>query len=236
MKHDVPTRIAGAAPSLFSRAGLLGLSLVMVMGLAACETSLNQMRMASLGGDAIPSPVVEPRAVALALRVTEDQRGLTEPSLREANRMLFSQGRLQSQTLSITPFNDRGDALAKRLAQALVRSGARPPLVKPRLTDAARLKEAQDNAWDLELQSEALVVSLPDCRVARPDALMLHPYEGMGRLGCATRANLAAMVSDPRDLVRPRTLDGGNGAAAVSAVTRYQEGDIRALVDIDFKD
>jgi len=236
MKHDVQRLETGAAPSPGSRACLLGLALVMVMGLSACETSLNQMRMASFGKDTIPSPVVEPRAVALALRVAEDQRGLTEASLREANRMLSSQGRLQSQTLSITPFNERGEALAKRLAQALVRSGARSPVVKPRPADAARLKEAKDNTWDLELQSEALVVSLPDCRVARPDELMLRPYDGMGRLGCATRANLAAMVSDPRDLMRPRTLDGGNGAAAVSAVTRYQEGDIRDLVDIDFKD
>jgi pilus assembly protein CpaD len=150
--------------------------------------------------------------------------------------MLYSQGRLQAQSLSITPFNARGEALATRLAQALVRAGARPPIVKPRPGDAARLKEAQDNTWDLELQSEAMVVSLPECRVARPDELMLRPYEGVGRLGCATRANLAAMVSDPRDLLRPRTLDGANGAAAVAAVTRYQEGDTRDLIDLDFKD
>lgn len=236
MKHDVQTLETATLPLPSSRACLLGLSLVMVIGLSACETPLNRMRVASFGTDVIPSPVVEPRAVALALRVSEDQRGLTEESLREANRMLYSQGRLYAQSLSITPFNERGEALAKRLAQALVRSGARPPLVKPRPADAARLKEAQDNTWDLELQSEALVVSLPDCRVARPDELMLRPYEGLGRLGCATRANLAAMVSDPRDLMRPRTLEGSNGAAAVAAVTRYQDGEIRSLVDIDFKD
>ncbi len=234
MKRDFPTCDTGLSRPHYARSWLL--AALLVIGLSACETPLNRMRMESLGNAPLPSAVVAPRAVALALRVAEDGHGLTPQSLAEANRMLFSQGRLPLQTLSITPFNARGEALAQRLAQALLRSGARQPIVKPRPVEAARLKEAQDNTWDLELQSEAMVVSLPECRVAQPDQLMLRPYDGVGRLGCATRANLAAMVSDPRDLMRPRTLDGANGAAAVAAVTRYQEGDTRDLIDLDFKD
>ena len=56
----------------------------------------------------------------------------------------------------------------------------------------------------------------------------------MGALGCANNANIARMVSDPRDLVRPRPLEPGDGEAAVLAVRKYQTGDTEDLVDIDF--
>ena len=53
-------------------------------------------------------------------------------------------------------------------------------------------------------------------------------------MGCANRANIAAMVSDVRDLRRPRTLAAADGRAAAGAVERYQTGDVRELIDINF--
>lgn len=203
--------------------------------LTGCGTQLNDLRAQRFGaGEAAKAPAVAPRAVALALQAAPDGNGLTSDSLNAANELLTRQGRIDAQVLTLTPFNARGEALAQRLAQALARSGARAPRVESVPRDTERLAQAAQAGWDLELQSEALAVQATRCRIAKPDDWTIHPYYGVGTLGCANRANLARMVSDPRDLSRPRALEGADGKAAAGAIDRYQTGEIRDLIDIDF--
>lgn len=210
------------------------LPLALALLLSACETPIHGLRANRFADSEVKAPVVAPRALALALQVSADGQGLTPESLQQANVMLGSQGRLQAQSLSITPFNARGEAVAQRLAKALVASGAQSPRVLSIPTEAGRLETASRQSWDLELQSEALVVRGVECSVADPSAWMVRPYTAIGPLGCANRANIARMTSDPRDLMRPRTLAAADGNAAALAVKRYQEGEIRDLIDIDF--
>lgn len=42
--------------------------------------------------------------------------------------------------------------------------------------------------------------------------------------GCATRRNLAAMVSDPRDLLGPRRFDPADANRATTVITKYEQG------------
>lgn len=206
--------------------------------LAGCESPLNSVRAKRFGAaDPLPvAPRVEPRALALGLNASPDQQALTPESTRAANALLTQQGRIADQTLSITPFSAQAEPLAQRLAQALVRSGAQPPRVLPVPTDEVRLTQASTAGWALELQSEALTADSTRCQIANRSNWTIHPYHGVGALGCASRANVAAMVSDPRDLARPRTLEAADGRAAVLAVERYQRGEIRDLIDIDFEE
>ena len=206
----------------------------LALGLTACETPLNTLRAKRLSTTEAMAPTIAPRALALALQVSPDELALTPASLSEANAMLNSQGRLSTQILTITPLSDKGVLMAPKLAAALKRSGAPTPNLQAKPADEQRLAQAASQGWDLELQSDAMVVSSENCAIAKPTRWMLRPYDAVGPLGCASRNNIAAMISDPRDLLRPRTLDGGNGAAAALAVDRYQHGQIRDLIDIDF--
>jgi pilus assembly protein CpaD len=43
-------------------------------------------------------------------------------------------------------------------------------------------------------------------------------------LGCATQRNLAAMVSDPRDLLGPRRFDPADANRATTVITNYEQG------------
>ncbi|RZS31561.1 CpaD family pilus assembly lipoprotein [Corticibacter populi] len=204
--------------------------------LAACESPLHAVREHRFGSGTTPAaPSVRPQALALALQAAPDGHGLTPESLQQANAMLTSQGRLSSQVLTITPFNARGELLAPRLAAALQRAGAQAPRIAP-IPAGERLAQAGQAHWDLELQSEALIVDVADCRIAENSAWTIHPYYGIGTLGCVNRANIARMTTDPRDLDRPRTLDATDGTVAAAAVQRYQEGDIHDLIDIDFEE
>lgn len=216
-----------------ARSPLLALALALLA--TGCTTQLNDLRAQRFGNAAPPlAAAVAPQAVALALRATPDGLGLMPESLQAANTMLTRQGRIDAQVLTLTPFNARGEQMAPRLAQALARNGAPEPRIAALPTDAQRLAEAAAGGWDLELQSEALAPNIARCSVARPNEWTIHPFHGIGALGCANRANIARMASDPRDLVRPRTLDGADGKAAAGAVHRYQNGNPRDLLDIDF--
>ncbi len=226
--------LANATPTRSWR--LLPLAFALLLG--ACESPIHNARTQRFGAaDApLPAPSVQARALALGLQTSPDGRGLSSEALVQANTLLTNQGRLSAQSLSITPLNARGQQLAPRLAAALVRSGARNPHIEPLPTDEKRLADAKAAGWDLELQSEALVRTSTRCSLAGSADWTIHPFEGVGRLGCANQENLARMASDPRDLNRPRVLEGADGRAAAGAVERYQSGDIRDLIDIDFGD
>lgn len=204
--------------------------------LSGCETPLNAVRINRMAATPYIAPEVAPSALALALRVSADGQALEPESLARLNQLLNDQGRLQAQTLSITPFNARGALLAPRLAAALVVAGASAPQQQPQPTDSARLAGASAGGWDLELQSEAMVLRPSRCAIARADDWTVHPFAGVGQLGCANRANIAAMLADVRDLRRPRTLAAADGRTAAAAVERYQAGDLRELIDINFEE
>jgi len=44
--------------------------------------------------------------------------------------------------------------------------------------------------------------------------------------GCATQHNLAAMVSDPRDLLGPRNMGAGDATRRTTVVGKYEKGDV----------
>lgn len=44
--------------------------------------------------------------------------------------------------------------------------------------------------------------------------------------GCATQHNIAAMVADPRDLMGPRPMDGGDAARRQAVIGNYEAGKI----------
>jgi pilus assembly protein CpaD len=46
--------------------------------------------------------------------------------------------------------------------------------------------------------------------------------------GCATQNNLAAMVADPADLVRPRTMDPADAERRDTVIQKYRKGDVTA--------
>lgn len=65
----------------------------------------------------------------------------------------------------------------------------------------------------------------PDCPEGWDD--MRNPAAGRadGRFGCATAANLAAMVADPRDLVTPRTFGDPDTARRQTVLDQYRAGE-----------
>ncbi|QLF92009.1 CpaD family pilus assembly lipoprotein [Pseudomonas sp. ABC1] len=208
---------------------LLALSLLV----AGCDHNLNKMRENRFTPyQSAPLPTVSPSAMVTSLKAA-NSGGFTAESLENLNTLLRVQGRLSRQTLSLQPYTPSGEQLAQRLASVLRELGAPGEQV---VVMPVRLEAPESQEWDLQVVSEALVVKTPDCSVADADVWTVKPYQSVGPMGCANRSNIARMVSDPSDLVRPRTLDAGDGIAAVNAVTRYYDDEVRELLDIDFQE
>lgn len=78
------------------------------------------------------------------------------------------------------------------------------------------------------LNFERYVAQAPECEslgtqnLAGWDASNNQPWRSFG---CSTQANLAAMIEDPRDLLRPRTEDPRDGARRAAVMQAYRQGD-----------
>jgi pilus assembly protein CpaD len=65
----------------------------------------------------------------------------------------------------------------------------------------------------------------PQCDEGFPDfASQAGPGQIWAQFGCATEANLAAMVADPRDLITPRTMDGPDTGRRQTVLENYRTG------------
>lgn len=182
------------------------------------------------------APEVTMKARSLHMRVNSDGSGFSSEVLDETNRFLVSQGPISRQVLTVVPISARGRDIAPKLAQALEDAGAKDVQLGRYAVKKAG-KETfpdRDTGWDVELISEAYVAKIARCKIERPNRWTIDPYDAIGTLGCANQTNIALMVSDPRDLIRGRGLDGTDGALSERNVRKYQEGDTEDLVDIDF--
>lgn len=182
-------------------------------------------------------PAVQVSTKSLYMKTYADGSGFSARTIDTANAFLRSQGPLAKQVITVVPRSPEALGAAKRLGTALEDAGAKSVKVaafKPEATSGEEKVEDRDTGAGVEIISETYLLTVPDCTVANPARAGIDPYFAMGALGCANNANIARMVSDPRDLVRPRPLEPGDGEAAVLAVRKYQTGDTEDLVDIDF--
>lgn len=198
--------------------------------------TLGRVRTSNFAGERDEALSMKVQSKSLYLRASANGTGFTEGSIEQANKFLLSQGPIRRQVLTVVPLSERGEKLARRLAEALEEAGADTPKLGLYVNKKTGKHDFADRrtGWDVELISEAYVVDAPDCLVKDPKRWTIDPYDAVGTLGCANNANIAMMVSDPKDLLRPRALEGGDGTAADLAVQKYQTGDTEDLVDIDF--
>lgn len=195
-----------------------------------------RVRQSNFAGGRDEALSMKVQAKSLYLRASANGSGFTDGSIEKANKFLLSQGPIRRQVLTVVPLSERGVKLARRLAEALEEAGADTPKLGLYVNTKTGRHDFADRrtGWDVELISEAYVVHAPECLVKDPKRWTIDPYDAVGTLGCANNANIAMMVSDPKDLLRPRALEGGDGTAADLAVQKYQTGDTEDLVDIDF--
>ena len=78
---------------------------------------------------------------------------------------------------------------------------------------------------------KGMVAVAPDCADWHSD--MAQPWDNTMAppLGCASARNLAAMVAEPRDLVKPGTPGSASGNKAASSIDRYYNEKTAPLIN-----
>jgi len=85
------------------------------------------------------------------------------------------------------------------------------------LADGAPVTPGQVPAGSVRVITTRDVANVPSCPDWNPEDNGASPRQNTStNFGCATNANLAAMIADPRDLVRGQG-DSGNGAASTAS-------------------
>lgn len=114
-------------------------------------------------------------------------------------------------------------------AAALVAQEARVALTNAGVSFAAIAGSSYDGSHEtapLVLSFSRFEAQAPECAPLWEQDLAHQsnnqPWESFG---CATQANLAAMIEDPRDLLRPRAEDPRDSQRRATVMEAYREGD-----------
>jgi pilus assembly protein CpaD len=88
--------------------------------------------------------------------------------------------------------------------------------------------EAADGDRRVEIGYMAYVAQTDPCGDWSENLANTAANQSSPNFGCAVQHNIAAMVSDPRDLVQPRSMDAGNAARRNTVLGNYQQGKVTA--------
>jgi len=121
---------------------------------------------------------------------------------------------------------------AARAIVAKARAFAPAYGLAPGAVRAAPYDAAGQRSAEVRLRFTDLTAKGPDCGMNWTSLTKTAMNQPHPNFGCATRANMAAMIADPNDLVRPRGLDPADTARRTTVLTSYREGqDTRTEAD-----
>jgi len=133
----------------------------------------------------------------------------------------YGHGALVLSTPSGAPNSDSASLLAHETRNALVEAGISYAAVAGSTYDASANPAAPLIVSFSRFEAEA-----PECApLWEQDLAHQSNNQPWASFGCATQANLAAMVEDPRDLLQPRDADPRDSGRRDTVMTAYRAGE-----------
>ena len=171
----------------------------------------------------------EPERLAISVHAS----GLSEK--QQAAILSFAQKWHESGADAITiesPTNSAEDgdprAAASAMASALGRMGVPDDRVRLADYDAKGQANAPVVARYTHLEAKG-----PDCRGHWGNLVATNSNEASSHFGCATTANCAAMLADPRDLAGPAAGQAADGVRRGVILDKYRQGQITSSAKDD---
>jgi pilus assembly protein CpaD len=154
--------------------------------------------------------------------------GALSPETREelgsfaSSYLRLGHGSLVMSTPSGNANADAAAQLAQATRMALVEEGVPYSAVAGSTYDASVAPEAP-----LVLSFTRYEARAPDCKpLWEQDLAHQSDNQPWESFGCATQANLAALIEDPHDLLRPRDEDPRDGGRRATVMGLYRQGDV----------
>jgi pilus assembly protein CpaD len=138
------------------------------------------------------------------------------------NYLRYGHGALVLSSPSGAGNADAASVVANQARMALVESGVSYAAVAGSTYDAAGAGDAPIIVSFTRYEAQA-----PECApLWEQDLGHQSNNQAWESFGCATQANLAAMVEDPADLLRPRDSDPRDSGRRDTVMEAYREGDV----------
>ncbi|WP_224406665.1 CpaD family pilus assembly protein [Afifella sp. IM 167] len=116
--------------------------------------------------------------------------------------------------------NDIAAAAASRaIRAAVIEAGVEPGLVR-----VAAYPSMPERVAPVRLSYLKVKAVTPDCGAWPKDVTATMDNRNYYNFGCASQQNLAAMVANPADLVRPRPMSPASGARRAKVLDDYAKG------------
>ncbi len=166
---------------------------------------------------------VEPQVATLAVQV---DNGLNDLARGEGARVATFAERWKARGQGLisvaAPAGLHGDAGALQQVKKILRANG----VASNAVQFTTYTPAADDAQaPISLSFVAYAATAADCGHAWPDNLGFDPRNTPHtNFGCSTQHNLAAIISDPRDLVEPRSSEPADATRRTDVVDKYQRG------------
>lgn len=138
------------------------------------------------------------------------------------NYLRYGHGALVLSTPSGDANADAASVLANQARLSLVESGVSYAAVAGSTYDASGTPNAPIIVSFSRFEAQA-----PECApLYEQDLAHQSNNQAWDSFGCATQANLAAMIEDPRDLLHPRDMDPRDSGRRAAVMEAYRQGDV----------
>jgi pilus assembly protein CpaD len=205
---------------LGARIGVLALAL----SSAACINPRPDPWDAPLPGDAYPVTVRQTRSM-VEIPVQADRRELSyvdRAALENLGAEYLAAG--HGPIVIALPLGGGNDeaavAVDAKARTLLYEMGVAYRMIQGTAYDAAGIPDAP-----LVVMVDRYVAEAPECHQRWLNAGYTFHGDNTLNFGCATQANLAAVVTDPADLLGPRTQDPADAVRRSVLLTRYRAGE-----------
>jgi pilus assembly protein CpaD len=201
----------------------------LAVSLAACAQKVSPYEVTGAVPEdyRISHPIlIEEQIASMDVPVSVDTARLTGPV--RANINGFAQSFLASGTAVIAVVAPSGSpnqlaaaAAAVEIEDVLRRSGVDPRAIDYRVYRAT----AEEHIAPVRIAFNRIAAHTPPCRPWNDQLTSNAENANYGNFGCATQQNLAAMVSNPLDLLYPRGLTPADAVRRTAALEKYRRGE-----------
>lgn len=202
---------------------ILGYACVAAVLLAgSCATPLNEATLSNDG--AINHPItVEARYTAIKLPFSAPAAGLLPEDAARFDEFVALYLERGNGSLSISAPAGRDASVAiSYFAERLASLG----VARSRIMVGTH--EMTDGDARVEIGYVGYVARTDPCGDWSKDLSSTAANQSAPNFGCAVQHNIAAMVSDPRDLVQPRPMTDSNAVRRSTALGNYEKGKVTA--------
>lgn len=173
---------------------------------------------------------IDQQTVSLVIDVDPTSTGLNRVQLKELDALVTSYRRRGHGPITVTaPIGTRADIEGAQTA-AEIRAALNSFGIDYRDLQGATYR-ADENSDKVLVSFISYVASAPECGLFHKELSSRMTNKPHPNFGCAQQHNLAAMISDPRDLARmqrPSPIDGASAAHPVRAA-RAPEGSVNEI-------